>query len=325
MTWQQRSNLACKGACSDWMPPCPSHFHRWEKFLPCVAKIWLTKRGCSWRSLLIFVYPKTYWQIARCVACDGWWNSMSWAKCWSQQVHGTFESSASTWLSCSLHTKTKVTALQTFPAWMPQGGSQGPWTKKSKLTSNVAYRTKSRPKPCTAPWVKNIYVPPLLFFFSGAFVVLCSLVSLLNVLVFSGFCFGKGFYRAILQDSAKAFCAIVHPACCLRCSLYRLKHKFTFKTGEPKRSKKMTDSDQGWNKLRNDVWTCCARAFQSPSVIVRDCSGWCLAGMSWISPCLSAAYVWACLWFWCACVALLCGRAVSRAAAQSRCGAACAL
>jgi len=43
-TWRlavflERRNLACEGACSDWMLPYPFHFHRWEKCLPCVAKI----------------------------------------------------------------------------------------------------------------------------------------------------------------------------------------------------------------------------------------------------------------------------------------------
>ena len=72
------------------------------------------------------------------------------------------------------------------------------------------------------------------------------------------------------------------------CAPYSLKHKFTLRTGEPKRSKKMTDSDQGWNKLRNNV---CLRLLhvRLPSVILQACSGWCLAGMSCVSRCLSAA------------------------------------
>ena len=76
----------------------------------------------------------------------------------------------------------------------------------------------------------------------------------------------------------------------------------------------------GTAKERNKVWTYCTRTFQSRSVILRDCaSGWHLVGVSCftcMSLCLSAAYIWACLSFWCTGVALWCGRAV-----VSRCGA----
>ena len=164
-----------------------------KKCLPCVAKIWLTNRGCSWQGLLILSTRKPTGRLQDVLLVTG-----DETACHELNVGPSNCTERLKVLlqldSLVLFTKTKVMVLQTLPAWMPQGRSQRPWAKEVKAhfkLQHVGHRTKIRPKPCTAPWVKIFYVPPFAFLFWGAFLVFVFSGSLFKVLLFSGLVLGR--------------------------------------------------------------------------------------------------------------------------------------
>ena len=127
---QERRNLVCKGVCSDWMPPYPSHFHQCEKIstLHCQDSTDETKVQLAGALLILSARkPTGRLQDVLLVTDD----EMSWAECWSQQLYGTFGSSASTRLSCSLR-QNKGDGASDFASLDATRRSLRTWTKEVK-------------------------------------------------------------------------------------------------------------------------------------------------------------------------------------------------
>ena len=122
MIWQERRNLVCKGICSDWMPPYPSHFHQWEKVstLHCQDSTDETKVQLAGALLILSARkPTGRLQDVLLVTDDE-------TACRELNVGASNCTERLEVLlqlgSLVLFTKAKVMALQTLPAWMPQGG-----------------------------------------------------------------------------------------------------------------------------------------------------------------------------------------------------------